>query len=136
MGPFVVVGDDEQAEFAENFAQQAERRRRFQKENRPDDVPDHTDYSALPVEQRAALDSVIEAALEPLIEAYESGLQWKTIVRHLNLRFDQAMWKKLKLDEASRPLSREEARQLADEVSRKGEARREGTGYEGERGQE
>lgn len=92
MGPFVMVGDDEQTEFAETFAKQTERRRRFQRENRPDDVPDATDYGTLPVELRAVLDTVVEASLQPLLDAHGRGLRWKAIARYMKLHVDRALW--------------------------------------------
>lgn len=126
-GASVQHTDDFEADLHQTFANQDERRRRFQRENRPDDVPDHTDYSALPVELRAALDSVIEAALQPLVDAYERGLPWKTVLRHLELRFDQVMWKKLRLDEVSEPLTRDEYKRISTEILEKarGEEKRE-----------
>lgn len=98
----LVTEDTEEAEYAAHAAE-ADRRRRFQRENRPDDMPDQTDFSTLPVERRAALDAVASAAIEPLLKAREKGLKWKTIVRYLRLQADQNIY--LKALDAAKPES-------------------------------
>lgn len=103
VGIFVTNTDEEETAA---YGALAERRRRFQRENQPDDVPDQTDYSSLPVSQRAALDAFASAAIGPLMKAREAGLRWKTIIRYLRLETDQTIY--LKAMEAEQEKSRRE----------------------------
>lgn len=91
IGIFVTTSDeDEQAA----YAAENERRRRFQMQNRPDDLPDQTDFSRLPIEQRAALAAVAAKATDPVLGALGMGLKWKTVVRYLRLEVDQKIYQK------------------------------------------
>jgi transcriptional regulator with XRE-family HTH domain len=111
--------DEEEDRFFEDlFAQIQERTRRFQRQNQPDDPPDQTDFTALPVELRAALDTVAEHAVSPVLKAQDQGLTLKQIMRYLLIRVNQVHWERMR-KESQPPMSREEVKRAADEVMRR-----------------
>lgn len=98
VGPHVEgLPADEQEELAryeEMFAEQQIRRRRFQQENRPDDVPDFTDFGDLSPERQALLDAVADSATPAVLDAMDAGFSWKTILRRLRIQVDKVLWQR------------------------------------------
>ncbi|WP_460769976.1 hypothetical protein [Nocardiopsis nanhaiensis] len=92
--PLPADSEEELQRYRELGTQQEIRRRRFQQENRPDDVPDFTDFGQLEMGQLAALDELVDRATAPAMKALDRKLSWKTVVRYLALRVDQARWER------------------------------------------
>ncbi|WP_147453929.1 helix-turn-helix domain-containing protein [Nocardiopsis sp. Huas11] len=115
--------EDEMRRYQNLFAQQEIRRRRFQQESRPDDVPDFTDFGRLPVEKQAVLDEMADTATPAVLSAMDTGLPWKTVVRRLRIQVDKILWQRRREYLANRTpedveREREEGKRAADELMR------------------